>query len=92
MSSALIPMERIESKILLVRGQKVLLDSDLAKFYGVETGALVRAVKRNIDRFPDEFMFQLDNEEFDSLKCQIGISKSGRGGRRTLPFDVLRGI
>ena len=78
--------ERIINKIFLVRDKKVMLDADLAELYGVETGALNRAVKRNIDRFPEDFMFQLTREEFNSLKCQIGISKKGRGGRRYTPL------
>jgi len=69
-----------------IRGYKVMLDSDLARLYEIETGALNRAVKRNMDRFPDFFMFQLTEEEFNSLRCQIGISKAGKGGRRYLPF------
>jgi hypothetical protein len=81
-----IPVERIEKAILLVRGHKVILDMDLADLYGVETGALNRAVKRNIQRFPDDFMFQLTGEEAERLRCQIGISKGGRGGRRYLPY------
>jgi phage regulator Rha-like protein len=83
----LLPAEQIERSILLIRGQKVMLDIDLASLYGVETGALVRAVKRNRDRFPTDFMFQLTKEEFDSLRCQIGTSKTaGRGGRRYPPY------
>jgi len=63
--------------VFLIRGEKVLLDdADLAMLYGVETGALKRAVKRNIDRFPDDFMFQLSSEDWENLKCQIGISSS----------------
>jgi ORF6N domain len=81
-----IPVERIEKTILLIRGQKVLLDRDLAELYGVETGALNRAVKRNIQRFPEDFMFQLTGEETERLRCQTGISKRGRGGRRYLPY------
>jgi len=81
-----IPVERIEKAILLVRGQKVMLDTDLAELYGVETGALNRAVKRNIQRFPEDFMFQLTGEETERLRCQTGISKAGRGGRRYLPY------
>jgi len=65
---------------------KVMFDSDLAELYGVETGALNRAVKRNVDRFPDDFIFQLSMEEWDILKCQSGISKSNHGGRRNLPY------
>jgi len=81
-----IPVERIEKAILLVRGQKVMLDRDLAELYGVETGALNRAVKRNIQRFPEDFMFQIPDEEAERLRCQTGISKRGRGGRRYLPY------
>ncbi len=83
----LIPVERIEEAILLLRGQRVLLDEDLAELYEVETGALVRAVKRNLDRFPEDFMFQLTREEYEGLRCQIGTSNPpGRGGRRYLPY------
>ena len=81
----MIPVERIEGAIFEVRGQKVMLDVDLADLYGVGTGALVRAVMRNLDRFPADFQFRLTPGEFDSLRCQIGISK-GRGGRRYLPY------
>ncbi len=63
-----------------------MLDSDLAELYGVELRALIQAMKRNIDRFPDDFVFQLDKTELNSLKSQIVISKPGRGGRRTLPY------
>jgi hypothetical protein len=70
--------------ILTVRETKVILDSDLALLYGVPTGALNRAVKRNRDRFPEAFMFLLQPQEVAGLKCQIGISK-GRGGRRKIP-------
>jgi len=77
----------IEEKILLLRGRKVMLDSDLAKLYGVETFNLNKAVKRNIDRFPGDFMFQLTKEETSALTFQFGISnQAGRGGRRYLPF------
>jgi hypothetical protein len=81
----LIPDERIEKAILLIRGHKVILDRDLAELYGVETRTLVQAVKRNLKRFPDDFMFQLTPEEEEVLRSQIVISKSGRGGRRYLP-------
>ena len=64
----LIPVERISSKIFLIRKEKVLLDSDLADLYGVQTKHLIQAVKRNIDRFPEDFMFQLSKEEFKSLE------------------------
>lgn len=80
----LIPIERIESKILVIRDQRILLDSDLAELYGVENKYLIRAVKRNIKRFPADFMFQLDNKEFTILKCQFGTSSWG--GRRTPPY------
>lgn len=63
-----------------------MLDVDLAMLYGVETGALNRAVKRNLKRFPPDFMFQLTADEADRLRCQIGISNKGRGGRRFLPY------
>ena len=81
-----LPVERILKSILVLRGEKVILDADLAELYGVETGALVRAMKRNIERFPPDFMFQLSDEEWAALKCQIGISIEGRGGRRTAPY------
>jgi hypothetical protein len=81
-----IPVERIEQAILLMRGQKVMLDADLALLYRVETGQLVRAVKRNADRFPEDFAFQLTRKELTDLKCQTGISSSSWGGRRKLPW------
>jgi len=84
---SLVPLERIEGLILLIRGQKVMLDADLAALYGVETKVLNQAVKRNIDRFPDDFMFQLTKEEHDALRSQNVTSKpAGRGGRRTPPY------
>src|SRR5437879_4304037 len=82
---ALIPTERIEKAILLIREHKVMLDSDLADLYGVETKTLVRAVKRNVERFPEDFMFQLTQEEFDHLRYQFGTS-SVWGGRRYAPY------
>jgi hypothetical protein len=81
--SALIPLERIEKKILLLRGQKVLLDADLADLYGVTTGNLNLAVRRNAERFPEDFMFQLNNQEYRDLKLQSGIARWG--GRRRPP-------
>ena len=81
----MIPVERIEQSILLIRGQKVMLDRDLAELYGVETRSLIQAVKRNVERFPIDFMFQLTHGEFDSLRSQIVISK-GKGGRRYPPY------
>jgi hypothetical protein len=83
----IIPVEMIEKKILFIRGHKVMLDSDLAMLYEVETSNLNKAVKRNIDRFPEDFMFQLTKVEADSLRFQIGMSKmENRGGRRYLPY------
>ena len=83
----------IENLIYVVRNKQVMVDSDLAMLYQVETKALNRAVKRNIKRFPEDFCFQLTTEEAESLKCQSGTSKiqepekkDGRGGRRTLPY------
>lgn len=79
----------IEKLIYVIRDKQVMIDSDLAMLYQVETGALNRAVKRNIKRFPDDFRFQLTVEEYENLKCQIGISslnENGYGGRRTLPY------
>src|SRR6476620_5008077 len=73
-ATQLVPIERVERLIHLARGEKVLLDADLAKLYGVTTGALNRAVKRNANRFPADFMFELTTEEADILKCQSGIS------------------
>lgn len=81
----LVPFEVIERRILLVRNQKVILDQDIAELYGVETKALVRAVKRNISRFPKDFMFQLSKEEFNHLRYQSGTS-SQWGGRRYPPY------
>ena len=77
MSKEIIPIERVAQSIRWIRGQKVLLDSDLAVLYGVATKALNQAVKRNCDRFPDDFMFRLTAEEYRSLRFQIGTSKGG---------------
>lgn len=76
---------RIREVILLVRGQQVILDEDIARLYDVPTGRLTQAVKRNADRFPSDFMFQLNGEEVDDLRSQSATSRSW-GGRRTLPF------
>ncbi|NQT29397.1 MAG: ORF6N domain-containing protein [Candidatus Saganbacteria bacterium] len=81
----LIPIERIENKIYLIRGQKVMLDSDLAKLYDVKTFVLNQAVKRNIDRFPEDFMFSLSRQEILRIS-QIVISSTGRGNE-TLKFS-----
>ncbi len=82
---SLVPLERIERAILTLRGQKVMLDADLAAMYGVETKVLVRAVKRNKDRFPPDFMVQLSPDEFENLRFHSGAS-SFWGGRRYLPY------
>jgi hypothetical protein len=76
----------IQSRILALRGQRVMLDADLAQLYGVETRVLVQAVKRNLTRFPEDFMFQLSAEEFANLRSQSVISSAGHGGRRTAPY------
>ena len=86
MSNEILPSQRIAQSIYLLRGQKVMLDSDLAALYGVLTGHLNRAVKRNAGRFPTDFMFQLSVEELRSLRCQFGISKLARGGGRYRPY------
>ncbi len=79
-----VPEETIMNKIYLIRDQKVMLDRDLAELYGVLTGNLNKAVKRNIKRFPEDFMFQLTKEEFDNLKFQFGTASWG--GTRNLPY------
>jgi len=83
---AIVPIEMIERKIYLIRGQKVMLDSDLAELYGVSTKVLIQAVKRNIKRFPSDFMFQLKNQEVINLRSQIVTSSLEHGGRRYLPY------
>lgn len=77
--------QTIEKSIYLIREQKVILDEDLARLYQVRTKALVQAVKRNLKRFPEDFMFQLTIEEYSSLRSQI-VTLSGRPGRRALPY------
>ena len=85
---SLVPVERIERCILLIRGHKVMLDTDLARLYEVTTGNLNLAVKRNAERFPPDFMFQLTAEEADALRLQFAISNAGaRGGRRYCPVS-----
>ncbi len=93
-----IPAERITEKIYIIRGERVMLDSDLAKIYGITTSNFNKAVKRNEERFPYDFRFQLTDEEYESLRFQIGTSKgpdkrsqnatskTGRGGRRYFPY------
>ena len=85
-SKSLVPIEQIDGMIRTVRGARVILDSDLAKIYCVPTFRFNEAIKRNRHRFPSDFMFQLTRKEFNSLKSQIAMSKTGRGGRRTLPY------
>jgi hypothetical protein len=83
------PVTQIESKMFLIRSQKVMLDEHLASLYGVETKVLLQAVKRNLERFPDDFMFQLDAAEWQTLRSQIVTSNekpAGRGGRRYAPY------
>ena len=82
--------ENLAQLVFLVRGEKVLLDADLAMLYGVETGALNRAVKRNIERFPADFMLQLTPEEWEDLKCQIGISNSPVAEAKGKKLGVIR--
>mgnify|MGYP001119816274 CR=1 FL=1 len=82
----LVPEKRILRTILVVRGEKVILDSDLAELYGVETRRLNEQVRRNLEKFPEDFMFQLTKEEFENLKSQFATSSSGWGGRRKLPL------
>ena len=82
---------KIENMIYVIRGHKVMLDSDLASLYGVETKALNRQVIRNKIRFPSDFMFRLTQDEYELLRCQIGTSKEGRGGRRYLPLVFSEG-
>jgi hypothetical protein len=83
--SGILLVDRIEPLIQTIRGQHVLLDRDLAELYATTTKALNQAVKRNLDRFPGDFMFQLTSDEYDSLRSQTVTSK-GRGGRRYLPY------
>jgi hypothetical protein len=84
--TSIVPVERVESKILLIRGQKVILDADLADLYRVSTNRLNEQVKRNIGRFPADFVFRLDEEEAANLKSQFATSSSGWGGRRKPPY------
>lgn len=81
----LIPDEVIASRIYLIRGERVMLDTDLAKMYGVKTYRLNEAVKRNLERFPEDFMFKLTQDEWENLTSQFAMSRSW-GGRRTPPY------
>ena len=83
MTHIVLQPENLAQLVFLIRGEKVLLDADLAMLYGVETGALNRAVKRNIERFPADFLLQLTPEEWKNLKCQIGISSSPAAASKT---------
>jgi hypothetical protein len=85
MTNVHVDLLRVERAIRLIRGDKVILDEDLADLYGVETKNLIKAVKRNLDRFPADFMIQLTNQEFADLRFQSGTS-SQWGGRRTPPY------
>ena len=87
-SAQLIPVELIERRIYLIRGSKVMLDSDLADLYEVPTKVLNQAVRRNLDRFPPDFMFQLNEEELENLRSQNVTSSlgAGHGGRRYQPY------
>jgi len=82
----IVPMEVVKSRIYLIRGQKVLLDRDLAELYGVETKRLNEQVRRNIARFPSDFMFQLNNQEVTGLRSQIATSSLRHGGCRYFPY------
>jgi hypothetical protein len=85
--SSIVPVERIENAILFIRGHKVMLDRDLAELYGVETRVLLQAVRRNLNRFPSDFVFQLTVEEDAALRSQIVTLKGGRGQhRKYLPY------
>ena len=90
-TQAIVPGERIENRIYLLRGEKVMLSTDLARLYQVAPRALVQAVKRNADRFPEDFMFQLSTDEFQNLKSQIVTSSGAKsthwgGLRRATPY------
>jgi hypothetical protein len=85
-SKAIVKRELIESRILSLRGHKVMIDADLAEIYGVPTKRLNEQVKRNIERFPVDFMFQLNEEEAENLRSQFATSSASHGGRRTRPY------
>jgi len=84
--TTLVPVEPVEDLIRLIRGHRIILDSDLARIYGVTTTRLNQQVRRNQQRFPADFVFQLTEDEFGRLMLQIATSKKGRGGRRKLPY------
>jgi hypothetical protein len=85
-NTLVIEPQELERRIFVVRGQRVMLDSDLAKLYGVATKRLNEQVQRNIERFPEDFAYQLTAQEFADLKSQIATSKTGRGGKQKLPW------
>ena len=84
--SDIVPVEAIGQRILVIRGHKLILDSDLARIYGVTTTRLNEQVERNLQRFPEDFTFQLTRDEFQNLMSHFAISSSHHGGRRKLPF------
>lgn len=86
MENELVPIKVIENKLYIIRNHKAMLDSDLASLYDVETKILNQAVKRNIERFSEDLMFQLNNEEWNFLRSQIVTSNEGKGGRRYNPY------
>ena len=83
--NSVVPVERIENAILFIRGQKVMLDAELARLYGVSTKVFNQAIRRNEDRFPPDFAFQLTDQEFQSLRSQF-VTSNRRGGRRYRPY------
>ena len=85
-NTSIVPLETVSQKIFLIRGMKVMLDSELAELYEVDTKNLNVSVRRNSLRFPEDFMFQLTKEEYESLRLQIAASKIQRGGRRYFPY------
>lgn len=85
-TSLTLSIRLIERRIYLIRGLKVMIDEDLSELYGVPTKRLNEQVRRNRKRFPEDFMFQLTREEAEALRSQIATSKTGRGGRRSLPY------
>ena len=86
--TSIVLVEQVQSKILFLRGEKVILDSDLAALYGVPTKRLNEQIKRNHERFPPDFMFQLNAEEVDGLRSQIATTNKGSGGRRYKPYAL----
>ena len=90
--TTLVPVERIARKIYLMRSVKVMLDRDLAELYNVETSQLKRAVRRNIDRFPSDFMFELTKTELEDWRCRFGISNSDKMGLRKITKDCGQNV